>query len=217
MMASVSGIFTRKVVPSPRRLRTSTLPPIRSMFVRTTSMPTPRPETFVTRSAVEKPGRKMRSRISRSLRRVAWSGPTKPRSSALANTRSGSIPAPSSVISMFTWPPSWNARTSRRPSAGFPAASRASGASIPWSTALRTRCVSGSLIASMIERSSSVSSPSISIRTRFPHATARSRTTRGNLLQTLPIGCIRVFITPSWSSVVMRFSRCAAAVRTDDS
>ena len=34
----------------------STVPPIFSMFVRTTSMPTPRPENCVTRSAVEKPG-----------------------------------------------------------------------------------------------------------------------------------------------------------------
>ncbi len=39
---------------------------------------------------------------------------------------------------------------------------------MPWSTALRTRCISGSLIASMIERSSSVSSPSVSTRTCLP-------------------------------------------------
>jgi hypothetical protein len=35
------------------------VPPIFSTFVRTTSMPTPRPETLVTFSAVEKPARKM--------------------------------------------------------------------------------------------------------------------------------------------------------------
>ena len=36
----------------------STLPPIRSILVLTTSMPTPRPETFVTLAAVENPGKK---------------------------------------------------------------------------------------------------------------------------------------------------------------
>jgi hypothetical protein len=41
-------------------------------------------------------------------------------------------------------------------------------------------------------------------------ACARSRTTRGNLLHTLPIGCMRVFMTPSCSSVVMRLRRCVA-------
>ena len=79
---------------------------------------------------------------------------------------------------------------------------------MPWSTALRTMCVSGSRMASMIVLSSSVSWPSMSSRTCLPQATARSRTTRGNLLQTLPIGCIRVFMTPACSSVVSRLSRC---------
>jgi hypothetical protein len=37
---------------------TSMVPPIDSMLVLTTSMPTPRPETLVTAEAVEKPGRK---------------------------------------------------------------------------------------------------------------------------------------------------------------
>ena len=35
------------------------VPPIFSMLVRTTSMPTPRPDTLVTFSAVEKPALKM--------------------------------------------------------------------------------------------------------------------------------------------------------------
>ena len=39
---------------------------------------------------------------------------------------------------------------------------------MPWSTELRTTCVSGSLIASMIVLSRSVSLPSISIRTCLP-------------------------------------------------
>ena len=56
MMVSVSG--TRRVmrVPSPGLLSTSTMPPIRSMLERTTSMPTPRPEMAVTSLAVDRPG-----------------------------------------------------------------------------------------------------------------------------------------------------------------
>ena len=76
--------------------------------------------------------------------------------------------------------------------------------------ALRTMCVSGSRIASISVLSSSVSWPSISKRTFLPQATARSRTMRGNLLSTLPIGCIRVFITLACNSVVSRLSRCTA-------
>ena len=51
----------------------STVPPIFSMLVRTTSMPTPRPENCVTWSAVEKPGRKIRLTRSRSFKRSACS------------------------------------------------------------------------------------------------------------------------------------------------
>ena len=79
---------------------------------------------------------------------------------------------------------------------------------MPWSMALRSRWVSGSRMASMIVLSSSVSWPSSSIRACFPQATARSRTTRGNLFQMLPIGCMRVFMTLACSSVVSRLSRC---------
>ena len=131
-----------------------------------------------------------------------------PRSTAFCLIRSRFKPAPSSEISMFTCPPSWKARKVRQPSAGLPRATRVSGLSTPWSTVFRTRCVSGSLMASMMVLSSSVSLPSISMRTCLPQVAARSRTNRGNLLHTLPICCIRVFITPSCNSVVMRFNRC---------
>jgi hypothetical protein len=47
------------VEPSPRRLLTSTDPPIASIRAFTTSMPTPRPLILVICSAVEKPGRKI--------------------------------------------------------------------------------------------------------------------------------------------------------------
>ena len=49
------------VVPAPTWLFTETRPPIRSMVARTTSMPTPRPETSETSAAVEKPAAKTRS------------------------------------------------------------------------------------------------------------------------------------------------------------
>ncbi len=45
---------------SPFTALTSTAPPMRSMLLRTTSMPTPRPEMLVTCVAVEKPGMKMK-------------------------------------------------------------------------------------------------------------------------------------------------------------
>ena len=45
--------------PLPAALRISIVPPIFSILVRTTSMPTPRPETLVTWLAVEKPALKM--------------------------------------------------------------------------------------------------------------------------------------------------------------
>ena len=72
-MAKVRGIFMRTVEPCPGLDCRSTVPPIFSMFVFTTSSPTPRPETLVTFSAVEKPARKMRLVISRSVIRAAWS------------------------------------------------------------------------------------------------------------------------------------------------
>ena len=64
MIVSVSG--TRRVmrVPSPGRLSTSTMPPIRSTFERTTSIPTPRPEMAVTSLAVETPGSKIKASCS---------------------------------------------------------------------------------------------------------------------------------------------------------
>ncbi len=48
-----------KVAPKAEVDFSSTVPPMTSILVRTTSMPTPRPETPVTALAVEKPARKM--------------------------------------------------------------------------------------------------------------------------------------------------------------
>ena len=66
-------------------------------------------------------------------------------------------------------------------------------------------------MASMMVRSSSVSAPSISSLICFWVAWDMSRTTRGSLFQTVPMGCMRVFITPSCSSEVIRFRCCELA------
>ena len=59
-MASVSGISRLKLVPLPLVEVTVIDPPIVSMFSRTTSRPTPRPEMLVTVVAVENSGTKMK-------------------------------------------------------------------------------------------------------------------------------------------------------------
>ncbi len=64
MMARVRGIRIRMVVPTPRWVETSTVPPILSMLVLTTSIPTPRPDTMVIEGAVEIPGTKMSDAVS---------------------------------------------------------------------------------------------------------------------------------------------------------
>ncbi len=56
MMARVSGSFTVIVDPAPRSLSISIVPRSDSIDRFTTSIPTPRPDTFVTSFAVENPG-----------------------------------------------------------------------------------------------------------------------------------------------------------------
>ena len=82
MIASVSGSVIWIVVPWPGVDSTSTVPPSFSMFVRTTSMPTPRPLTSVIFSAVEKPGWKISRTVSRSPMRPACSAVMTPFSTA---------------------------------------------------------------------------------------------------------------------------------------
>ena len=45
----------------------------------------------------------------------------------------------------------------------------------------------------------------------------RSRTTRGSFCQALPIGCMRVFMTPSCSSAVTLDSRCSGTLNSESS
>ncbi len=64
MMASVSGSLSVNVVPWPGRDAMSMRPRSFAICLRATSMPTPRPETLVTCSAVENPGSKIKLNTS---------------------------------------------------------------------------------------------------------------------------------------------------------
>ena len=100
------------------------------------------------------------------------------------------------------------------PCSRLPAAGRSAGVSRPWSAELRTMWVRGSLIRSSTWRSSSVSAPCISSSICLPSSPERSRTMRGSFCQALPIGCIRVFMTPSCSSAVTLESRCSGTLNS---
>ena len=97
-IASVSGILMVKLEPSPATDFTSMVPPIWSILVRTTSMPTPRPDTLVTAAAVEKPGAKMNLWICASVIFSRSASVTRPSATALALMRSVLRPRPSSAI-----------------------------------------------------------------------------------------------------------------------
>ena len=131
MMATVRGMRRTKLVPCPAREVISTWPPIRSMWARTTSMPTPRPEMLVTVSAVEKPGAMIRAKVAGSDRPAASSAVSSPWATARARIRSGSSPRPSSSIRTLIQLPSCIAPARITPPRGFPARSRSSGVSIP--------------------------------------------------------------------------------------
>ena len=92
--------------PSPATDLMSMVPPIWSILVRTTSMPTPRPETLVTAAAVEKPGAKMNLWIWASVIFSSSVSETSPFWSALALIRSVFSPLPLSAMQMMMWPPS---------------------------------------------------------------------------------------------------------------
>ena len=103
-MARVSGSLMRKRDPRPGAESISILPPSRSRLVLTTSMPTPRPETSLTFSAVETPGRKMSAIFSRSDMVWSCSRVTMPLASEDDAIFSTARPLPSSAISITTWP-----------------------------------------------------------------------------------------------------------------
>ena len=102
--AWASGRRTRKAVLFPGVLWTSTTPPRLSRFVRTTSKPTPRPETLVTSSRVENPGWKIRSTTARRLREAARSAVSCPQAATFSRMTSGSMPRPSSSTARMISP-----------------------------------------------------------------------------------------------------------------
>ncbi len=106
-MARVSGIFMVNSVPAPGSLDRSMVPPMRSMLVLTTSMPTPRPDTAVTAAAVEKPGRKMKDWICWSVMPASSVSLANPLATILLRICATARPRPSSPTSMTIWPPSW--------------------------------------------------------------------------------------------------------------
>ncbi len=65
------------------------------------------------------------------------------------------MPPPSSAISITTSLPTWRTVSAISPVSDLPAARRASRDSMPWSSALRSRCSSGPTSFSSTERSSS--------------------------------------------------------------
>ena len=113
------------LVPTPRTVSTSTRPFSRSMDFSTTSSPTPRPETSVIASRVEKPWAKMSCTTSRS--ESASSPFSRPRATALACTRAASMPEPSSMIVITTWFDSWAAESRIVPVGVLPRATRSAG------------------------------------------------------------------------------------------
>ena len=72
---------------------------------------------------------------------------------------------------------------------------------MPWSTALRIRCTSGSPSSSITALSTRVSSPCSTSSTRLPCWCARSRTRRGKRSKTWRIGSIRTSMIVSCSCV----------------
>ena len=81
---------------------------------------------------------------------------------------------------------------------------RCSGVSRPWSSALRTRCISGSAMRSTTDLSSSVSPPTISSATSLPSSAAVSRTTRRKRAKVSPIGTMRSCSVPLRISSISR-------------
>jgi len=120
MIARVRGSLICMTVPLPVVESISIMPPNFSRLVTTTSIPTPLPETSVTVSAVEKPGSRISSIFSLADISAICCSLFSPFLTAAWEIFSGSRPLPSSEITIFTWPASWNALSVMLPVMGFP-------------------------------------------------------------------------------------------------
>ena len=133
-------------------------------------MPMPRPETCVTRVAVERPGSKMQAMSWRRwAARRRRSCPSRPPSRALVEVEAGA------VVGQLDGDFVGDLAHGQRDFAGLRLAGlrpRARG-SMPWSSALRNRCSSGPTSFSSTARSSSVCPPRISRFARLPSSLRR--------------------------------------------
>ena len=202
VMDRVSGMLMVKVVPWPGSESMSIRPPSCLTSVLTTSMPTPRPATWLTVSAVEKPGSMIM--FSSSSRGTLMPGSSRPRSTALRCTASRSMPAPSSRMRSTMSEPSRAKLSSMVPVSGLPAMRRCDGDSMPWAMALRSMCSMGGMTRSSTLRSSSPSMPCSFSSTCLPSSAAVWRTMRRRRGAWLEKGTMRVRISPSCSSVLTR-------------
>ena len=96
---------------------------------------------------------------------------------------------------------------------GLPARARSSAVSIPWLTALRTRWVRGSVIASSRLLSRSVSCPLSTSSASLPQSLATSRTRRGKRRNSCSTGTIRTFITERCRSFKTRAWKAMASAK----
>ena len=213
VIASVSGSSIAKRVPCAgdvcQRHRAAQLLAPRCW---TTAMPTPRPLARSASSRVEKPGRAQDVEQPRLVERPV--GHRKP--SGRRPRRHRRRVDPAAVVGDLEHDrvaDAGRAEQSRR--AGFGLAGGqplGSAVSMPWLTALRTRCSTGSIIRSIRNLSISVSWPAQLERDpACPVSRARSRTTNGIRRKISPTGTSRTRITPSrrsrsWRSIGCVFS-----------
>ena len=184
-----------KVVPRPAVVAMSIRPPMVSMLVLTTSMPTPRPDTEVTAAAVENPASKMNLATCASVIRPTSAWDTSPRSHRLLADRRevqalavvGDLDRDRAALVVGGQPDRAAGGLARRHALGsrFEAVIRRVADHVG---------PAGSLITSRTCRSSSVSAPTMTRSICLPSSPERSRTTRGSFCHALPIGCMRVLI-----------------------
>ena len=190
------------------RLKTSTTPPIFSMWDLTTSMPTPRPEILVTVCAVENPGRKIRLSASRSLSLLRL---FRPEQSFLYRLLLDPRDIdPRAVVADLDVDLAAFVK-------GAKGQSPLRRLARPHSHLRRFDAMVAGVANQVHQRVlDGLDDGPVEFRLRAIHLqagsacraqTAMSRTTRGSLFHTTPMGCMRVFITPSCNSVVIRFSR----------
>ena len=181
----------------------------------TTSMPTPRPDTAVTSAAVEKPARKMKRWICASVMAASSASLASPLCERLGADPVDRRPRPSSAISMMMWPPSWIGVQRDVPGLGLAGGARARPAS---------RAVVGRVAHHVGQRVlDQLQHLAVELGLGAVHhqldllaqvAGAGRARCRGSLFQALPIGCMRVFMTPSCRSEVMCDSRCSGTAKS---